>query len=460
MQIHNTDGAKIIILAAFGLLMFSCSNAVANVDKIAATIIRLNQHNINLSISSVGTTIGVNIIPDNTTDKSTIWSSSNSNIVAVDSTGYITPKSIGKTTIYVRTNNGKYDYSQVIVTPPLYLMGNMLYNGNIQPFFLLNNVTTILRSPYNLSLCNTSQMIATSIDRYISGSISGFNMKSEACIWQNEYITILSKYSTLGDGYANGLADTGQLFVSGFTSNSTGIYYPCIWKNGIRTDLPVLDNARGGVAYGIFATDSSILVAGSSINSLGVNIPCYWNNGEMTILSVSDTSKGGEARNVSIVNSDIYITGIIWTNVNMYNTDGTLAYTKTISNVCVWKNGTLAVLPAADPTSGSTIVNGLKVINNDVYIYGATGGGFTTPCYWINGTRVDLPISQNYQYGMSGQVSGISTSNGEVFPVGFSRPSFDSDGAACFWTNGEKIDIDPPINELGYGYFPSTAYSQ
>ena len=56
------------------------------------------------------------VLPDNTTDKSVSWSSSNSSIVSVDVNGKITAKAIGEATIIATTKNGKTATCVVNVT--------------------------------------------------------------------------------------------------------------------------------------------------------------------------------------------------------------------------------------------------------------------------------------------------------------------------------------------------------
>lgn len=51
-------------------------------------------------------TLTATVTPSNAKDKSVTWSSSNTNIATVDSSGKVTPKSVGKTTITVKTNDG------------------------------------------------------------------------------------------------------------------------------------------------------------------------------------------------------------------------------------------------------------------------------------------------------------------------------------------------------------------
>ena len=453
--------AILALLVSFvnGCTQYISNDNISKANIINATMIRIDQHSINIAIDGNGTKLSVAISPQNASNKKVVWTSENRIIADVDPNGNVIPRGIGKTTISAATSNGIVDSTTIIVTPPLYLLGNLMVNGNIQSYMLHNNITTLLKSPYALALSYMSTLINAINGSYISGGIAGINKKYEPCYWLNGEIQILSKISALGDGYVYGLAFSSEIVASGATSNDAGVFYPCYWKGNVRTDLPIADNSKGGEAQGIAINNSRILIAGLSINNYGVSIPCYWDNGIICYLNCIDITKGGEAKNIYLVNGDIYITGLVWKKVNFYMQDGTLAYSKDIADVCYWKNGILTILQALDPNSGSTIVNGLEITNADIYVYGATGGGFATPCYWKNGSRFDLFIDANTQYGRSGQVTGMSIFNDSIYFLGESRPAYDSKSVACFWINNVKTDINTPINELGYSYLTCTAYN-
>ena len=79
---------------------------------------------VSLNINSVEITIGESyqfyayITPSNTTNKNITWSSSNTSVVSIDSTGKIVGKKIGSTTIVASTSNGKKISANIKVTSP------------------------------------------------------------------------------------------------------------------------------------------------------------------------------------------------------------------------------------------------------------------------------------------------------------------------------------------------------
>lgn len=62
--------------------------------------------------------LNYNIVPENATNKSVTWSSSNNNVATVDNNGLVTAISEGSATIEVETEDGKLkDIVEVIVSP-------------------------------------------------------------------------------------------------------------------------------------------------------------------------------------------------------------------------------------------------------------------------------------------------------------------------------------------------------
>ena len=79
------------------------------------------------------------ITPSNTTQSKAItWTSSNSNIVAVNSSGVVTAKASGTATITAKTSNGKAETCTITVpvqqttTPPQKKIPNVKYRTHVQ----------------------------------------------------------------------------------------------------------------------------------------------------------------------------------------------------------------------------------------------------------------------------------------------------------------------------------------
>lgn len=87
-----------------------------NVKNIVEQKISLNESKITMKKGTKYTWLDVTFKPENTTDKSLTWKSSNKKIVEVNNKGVLKAKGIGKATITVTSANGKTDKVNVSVT--------------------------------------------------------------------------------------------------------------------------------------------------------------------------------------------------------------------------------------------------------------------------------------------------------------------------------------------------------
>ena len=79
-----------------------------------AKSLKMNRTTLTLEVGK-SFTLSATISPTNTTYKTLTWTSSNTNIVSVNSKGQITAKSSGQATITAKTTNGKRAYCSVVV---------------------------------------------------------------------------------------------------------------------------------------------------------------------------------------------------------------------------------------------------------------------------------------------------------------------------------------------------------
>ena len=103
----------------------------------------------------------------------------------------------------------------------------------------------------------------------------------------------------------------------------------------------------------------------------------------------------------------VYVVG------SSYNEAGVLT-------ACYWVDGTRVELP------GGAWATDIVVVNGTVYTCGT--GEATDACYWINTTRYDLP-------GFWGEAEAIAVSGDDVYVAGW------YDDGSCYWKNGERIDL-------------------
>jgi len=97
---------------------------------------------------------------------------------------------------------------------------------------------------------------------------------------------------------------------------------------------------------------------------------------------------------------------------------------------------------------------GIAVQDGNVYVVGNYYDVFNsendTACYWVNGTRVDLPLPDNVTLG---KTTGIAVQGGNVYVSG--RYSLYSmmynNRRSCYWVNGKPAP-GLYLNSLNRGY--------
>ena len=121
----------------------------------------------------------------------------------------------------------------------------------------------------------------------------------------------------------------------------------------------------------------------------------------------ADDDGDGICNSYIIEGRTVYIAGA------SYNSDGD--YT-----ACYWVDGTRVELP------GGAWATDIIVDNGTVYVSG-TSEGFDA-CYWINQDRYDLP-------GSGGEAEAIALDGGDIYVAGWYN------NGSCYWKNGQKIDL-------------------
>ncbi len=261
-----------------------------------------------------------------------------------------------------------------------------------------------------------------------------------------------------------------DVYISGYTTNSSGILVPCYWKNGTRTDLPVIDSTRNGEAKSIFVADGDVYVSGYSKNGTGIRIPCYWKNGVRTDLSMVDGSVDwSNAFSIVVARGDVYISGetykvgptrvpCYWKNgvrqdladppeVSQICVDGEdiyMAGTPSTGKPCYWKNGSVYELPINN-TTGAAIA--ISVSEGTLYVGGSDvklSAPITVfPCVWINGVRTELSLPEGT--GPRGNIYSIFVDGGIRYACGNTQINGSAPPVACYWKNDSRIEL-PGIN--------------
>ncbi|MFA6504831.1 MAG: hypothetical protein WCT14_01965 [Treponemataceae bacterium] len=213
-----------------------------------------------------------------------------------------------------------------------------------------------------------------------------------------------------------------KVYLVGLNYNSSSDSVAAYWTDGVRTDL-----SEPSVGQGIDVSGSDIYVAGYFIDTADSNnfIPSYWKNGVRTALS-RVSSQGGQANCIVVSGGVVYVSG--YTMDSFFN------------NVpCYWVNGTRHDLPL--PSGGvQGMAWSLTVENGIVYTAGHTvdGTNLVTPCYWVNdASPTALPVKDATK---NGYTAGIKVVNGTVYTSGFTKDNLGTN-VACYWVGTARTDL-------------------
>ena len=163
-------------------------------------------------------------------------------------------------------------------------------------------------------------------DIYVAGTINPspgvdpYACDIVPCYWKNGERTDLNDGNF---GYATAIcAVQGKVYTAGYVAGGSFII-PCYWINGFRHDF---SQRVPGYAYAIQVIQDVVHAAGIIFNEAGVWIPCQWKNGTRTDLEVSDPSQGGYAGSIFALGEDVFVAG--YNNFSSY-----------FKVPCYWKNG-------------------------------------------------------------------------------------------------------------------------
>jgi hypothetical protein len=232
------------------------------------------------------------------------------------------------------------------------------------------------------------------------------------------------------------------------------------WKDGVLT--------KQATPTGLNSIGTCLAFSASDVYVGGIIIgtsrkPSYWKNGVLVELPLPDfeteTTRGPSRSWVATFGADVYVLtmscggtdpceGTVWKNDAIIGTAGQyvgdlsgMGVTSTgdvivlgigtfESSPTVWRNGVAAVLDGLDANAW-----GLHIDGNDVYVAGEVSRGqILDPCYWKNGTRVDL---DGGLHGASG--FGIFVTVSDVYIAG---RKFEGQGStAMVWKNGVPMTL-------------------
>jgi len=243
--------------------------------------------------------------------------------------------------------------------------------------------------------------------------------------WKNGIWTGLTPLTDHGNEVLALAGSGADLYAAGYRSDSASVPVPGYWLNGTWVGLPVLDSAQGGRAQAIAVDGIHVYAGGYCTKADGrTQAPGYWLDGAWVGLTPLSDQNGPHVTAISVSGGVVYAAG--------YNTS---AARRPVAGY--WRNGTWVGLNPPDRGLDG-FVTSLVVSGNDVYAAGMCWGGpGGIPGYWKNADWFPLPAVPGAANTM---VTAFALYGSDTYAAGYGD---DSSGTVrpCYWKNGTRIDL-------------------
>ncbi|HQI01113.1 MAG TPA: hypothetical protein PLA18_07565 [Deltaproteobacteria bacterium] len=270
-------------------------------------------------------------------------------------------------------------------------------------------------------------------DIYIAGSCNDDNDVSVAGYWKNNVWTSLPSLVATEDARAKGILVKGSdVYVVG-GSESEVMEVPGYWLNGVWNALPTLAD-NGGSAVSITTDGTDIYISGYTINSSDQEVMCYWKNGTRTDSTTVDSSPSINGGMTIALSSDgVLIPGFEYSNPSSIYWPGYMD-----------ENGTWIDIENLDDDQHSE-ARAIYVSDSDVYMagYSYNSDHDGRAVYWKNTEIKDLEDEGSPQY--------IYVIDNTVYAVGFNDSEnefghWKDDSGVISWT---AYEMPPDFNYFG-----------
>lgn len=402
-------------------------------------------------------TLTAKIEPADAYNKTLSWTSSNTNIVAVDSvSGLMSAKAKGAAEITAKTQDGGYEATCSISVVNVYMAGgSLLFN---RPQVLINDEYVRLLSQDQISGgmqgMVESMFITDAGDIYVSGwRRQGESGEADkiAMVWKNGgfYQDLLNTSNlnfNIFDLVVPSIAVSGgDVYAAGYChSEDQTLDWPKLWKNGEEQDVEAMTRGR---AYSLAPSNDGVYMTGSTYvpNAPGPGQDAIvWKNGQIDKVLKRLGVYANAGRAIAVSGNDVYVAGTSY--------DYDFANGRASHYCALWKNDEAPrSLPVWNPVPGwmySEIrPNCIFVDGADVYVGGAlmlqpdppVGFAWLFPVIWKNDAIYYLgaPGTDN---DVMGEVYSIYVVDDTVFTAGayyemwLGGPMFSNTSA--YWIDG------------------------
>jgi hypothetical protein len=372
------------------------------------------------TLTGVGETLTLTatVLPEDATEGSVVWSSSDEAVVTVNASGVVTAVAEGVAEITATAGRATGKATVTVEIEPVmgkvYAVGTDLANdgGQLATLWVDGKAR---RLSTNRGSFAGSVYIDAGDNVYAVGwdVVGGVFLPA---LWVNDEEGQLLESSGYGEAYSVFVSGSDVYVAGCYDAGGSGLeLYASIWKNGERQDL-----APQGYATSVYADGDDVYVAYWRQNSEGVYQACLWHNGEETVLSTANS----EANGVYVSGGDVYVVGREHIE-------------ETLFRAVLWKNGVKQYLSEEFSHARSVFVSG-----DDVYACGINGtGSFDTAAkavYWKNGEIHNISDGS-----ASADLNVMFVRDGDVYVGGYDTPDLNSYDIqrAKVWKNGVPTQI-------------------
>ena len=336
-------------------LSASCSVTV----KQLATSISLNKTSATLYMGN-SLQLTATVLPNNTTDKSVSWTSSNTNVATVSSEGLVTPVSTGTAIITVKTEDGSNLYAQCVVT--------------------VNQLAT------SITLNETDVTIYTGTTLQLTATVLPSTTSNPAVTWSSSNTSVATVSST---GFVTAKS-TGNAVITAKTSDGTNLRATCnVTVKRLATSISL--NKTSATLY----LDQTLQLTATVSPSNATDKSVVWSSSNNSIATVSSTGlvtaiATGNATITATTADGSDLSATCEITVNAFVTSLTLDQ----SEVTILEGDTITLTPTILPTYAtdqniywSSNNTGIATVSNGVVV-GRSGGETTITARTTDGTNL------------------------------------------------------------------------
>jgi Bacterial Ig-like domain (group 2) len=409
---------------------------------------------------NVGKQLTSILSPTNASNNKIVWTSSNSSIANVSTTGFVTFTAYGKVTITASSQENATILSRI----DLYALqqydvhvvgkGSIGGFGNTAIYWKNSQASSIGLTPITFATngFSASSVVVENNEVLIAGISNILNSSTgttmpRVTLWRNNVPTYLSGlipgdttyatgrikiignniYITGGRNYYVGCPGSGG---TGCQYSSNAYYWTVNGSNIIKNEIVKANYSNVG-CNDIAAIGSDLYFSGGYFDN-SYRTACYWKNNSLNLTNLTSNTTFASANSMIAINNDLYFGG----------SDG-CPNSGCIFTAKIWKNNMSNVISLSDGTRNAS-VSKLANIGNEIYAcgYEVNTTGKTIPKLWkiVNNNVTSIDLTNQIE----GVANSIFIKNNDIFVCGYTGGANSLQVAKC-WRVIDDIVLNEPI---------------